>query len=51
MKVYRCIIACLMLTFIAIGVWYFIYALDEQRSTAGGTLIWRVEDVTGDGLY
>ena len=47
MKIYRGILWCLLLVFIAAAVIYIAYFYDEQRSTDGGTLIWRVEDVSG----
>ena len=40
MKIYRCLIGCLMAIFIAIGVWYLYSCYNEQRSINGGTLIW-----------
>ena len=45
MKIYRCVIGCLMVLFIAIGIWYIVSCYYEQGSTKDGTLIWRgVED-------
>ena len=44
MKIYRCIIGCLMAVFIAISVWYLYSCYDEQRSINGGILIREEED-------
>lgn len=45
MKIYRCILGCLLAFFIILGVWYVVSNINEQRSIDEGTLIWRVEDV------
>ena len=39
MKIYRCIIAGLLVLFLAIGVWYIYSNVYEQRSTDDGILI------------
>ena len=44
MKIYRCIIGCLLVFFFAIGVWYVVSCYDKGQSISEGTLIWRVED-------
>lgn len=46
MKIYRAVLWCLLVVFIIAAVIYMAYFYNEQRSTNGGTLIWRVEDVT-----
>ena len=46
MKIYRCILGCLLVVFIVLGVWYVVSNIYEQRSIEDGTLIWRVENVT-----
>ena len=38
-RIYRCIIAALMVAAIGFGVWYCIYTYDEQRSIEDGTLV------------
>ena len=50
MKIYRCVIGCLLVFFIAIGVWYVVSCYGERRSIDEGTLIWRVEDGTDHSL-
>ena len=50
MKIYRCVIGCLLVFFIAIGVWYVLSCYSEQRSIEDGLLIWRVEDVAEHSL-
>lgn len=45
MKIYRCVVGCLLVFFIAIGVWYMVSCYNEQRSIEDGTLIWRGEEV------
>ena len=50
MKIYRFVLWCLLVVFIsAMGI-YIAYFYNEQRSTDGGTLIWRVENVSGNGV-
>lgn len=50
MKIYRGVLWCLLVVFIAVTVIYIAYFYNEQRSTDGGTLIWRVEDVSGNRI-
>lgn len=50
MKIYRAVLWCLLVVFISAAVIYMAYFYSEQRSTDGGTLIWRVEDVTNHCL-
>ena len=39
MKIYRGILWCLLVVFVAATVIYIVYFYNEQRSTDGGTLI------------
>lgn len=53
MKIYRCVIGGLLVFFIAIGVWYVVSCLDEQRSYDKGILIWeqnRENDCVGQQM-
>lgn len=50
MKIYRCVIGCLLVFFLVVGVWYIATNINEQRSIEDGLLIWREEDVTDYGL-
>ena len=50
MKIYRCIIGCLLVFFLVIGVWYIATSINEQRSIEDGLLIWREENVADYGL-
>lgn len=50
MKIYRGVLWCLLVVFIAVTVIYIAYFYNEQRSTDGGTLIWRVENVSGNRI-
>lgn len=50
MKIYRAVLWCLLVVFIIVIVIYMSYFYNEQRSTDGGTLIWRVEDVSGNSI-
>lgn len=43
-RIYRCILAILMVLFIGFGVWYVTINLDEQRSNKRGTLVF--EDIS-----
>ena len=47
MKIYRFVLWCLLVIFIAATVIYIAYFYNQQRLIDGGTLIWRVEDVSG----
>lgn len=38
-RIYRCIIAVLMIAAIGFGVWYCVYTYDEQNSIKDGTLV------------
>ena len=42
MKIYRCVIGCLLVFFLVISVWYMVSCINEQRSTDGGTLIYHL---------
>lgn len=41
MKIYRYVLGCLLVFFIAVGVWYLYSCYYEQRSTSDGTLVFR----------
>ncbi len=45
MKIYRCVVAGLLVLFLAIGVWYVFSNVYEQRSIDEGILIFRDEDI------
>ena len=47
MKLYRCVIAGLLIVFVIVGVWYIVSNYNEQRSVDGGTLVY----VTDHCLY
>ena len=46
MKIYRGVLWCLLVVFVAATVIYIAYFYNEQGSREGATLIWRVEDVS-----
>ena len=46
MKIYRCVLGCLIAFFLVIGVIFLAAQYNERRSIDGGTLIWREENVT-----
>ena len=50
MKIYRGVLWCLLVVFIVAAIVYVAYFYSEERSTDGGTLIWRVEDVSGNSI-
>lgn len=62
-RIYRCIIAALMVAAIAFGIWYVVYTNSEQRSVKDGTLVYSEEnrkeygmrgvwgDVSDQGIY
>ena len=50
MKIYRRVLWCLLVVFLAAIVIYMSYFYNEQRSMSDGTLIWRGEDVSGNGI-
>ena len=43
MKIYRCVIGCLLVFFLAVGVWYIASSVNERNTTDGGTLIFQSE--------
>ena len=47
MKIYRTVLWCLLIVFIAATVIYVAYFYNEHGSSKEGTLIWREKDVTG----
>ena len=50
MKIYRGIIACLLVVFIVATIIYVAYFYNEQRSVEDGILIWRKNYVTSGDL-
>lgn len=47
-RIYRCVIAALMVAAIGFGVWYCVYTCDERRSIEDGTLVlMEKEDIKG----
>ena len=44
MKIYRCLIGCLLVFFIVVGVWYIVSCINERQTTEGGTLIFQSEE-------
>lgn len=48
MKIYRCILGCLLVFFIVIGVLYVYAHYNEQRSMKDGTLVFRSESIRGE---
>lgn len=50
MKIYRGVLWGLLVISIVVAVIYVSYFYNEQRSIDGGTLIWRVENVSGNGI-
>lgn len=51
-RIYRCVIAALMVAAIGFGVWYCVYTYDEQRSIKDGTLVLHeVEYDAADSIY
>lgn len=46
MKIYRCVLGCLLVFFIICGVIFVASQYSQRRSIDGGTLVWRAEDVT-----
>ena len=50
MKIYRGVVGCLLVFFLVLGIIFIASQYDKRYSTDGGTLIWRVEDVTNHSL-
>lgn len=50
MKIYRSILWGLLVISIVVAVIYVSYFYNEQRSIDGGTLIWRVENVSDNSI-
>ena len=47
MKIYRCVLWCLLIIFLVVAIIYVAYFYSEQSSNNEGTLIWRGVNVTG----
>ncbi len=44
MKIYRCVIGCLLVFFLVVGVWYIVSCVNEEHKTDGGTLIFQFKE-------
>ncbi len=50
-RIYRWIIAFLLVFFIGFGVWYVAFTINEQSSTIDGTLVLEEIEHETDSLY
>lgn len=50
MKIYRCVLGCLLVVFLVIGALFVMSYINEHRSVEDGTLIWRDEYATNCDL-